>query len=181
MAAKGTVTVLVSAVVCAAVVFGAVKWEDSVALPTPAGQVVDGVHQFTINEFNYRFVPTHMVWHVGEKVSLTIENRSQSQPPIAHQFSLGRNLETRNNGFPGQPLAVGWKNDFFDGVPLTIAGQTAPIPSFSVSLEGGQKFHFTFVVPNKPGKWDYGCFLQTGQHFMNGMRGHVTILPAQGA
>lgn len=179
--AKGTVTVLASAVVCAAVVFGAVKWEDAVALPTSAGQVIDGVHHYTIEEFNYRFVPSHLVWHVGEKVSLTIINRSQSAPPIAHQFSVGRSLETRANGFPEQPLAVGWKDNFFDGVPITINGQTAPIPTFSVSLQGGQDFHFNFVVPNKPGKWDYGCFLQTGQHFMNGMRGTLEVLPAQGA
>lgn len=35
---------------------------------------------------------------------------------------------------------------------------------------------FSFIVPDKPGEWTYGCFQQTGQHFLNGMKGTVTIL-----
>src|SRR3546814_18266065 len=36
---------------------------------------------------------------------------------------------------------------------------------------------FSFTVPDKPGEWIYGCFQQSGQHFLNGMKGTVTILP----
>lgn len=178
---KGT-AVLVSAAVCAGVIFGALQWEHHIALPERAGQMIGGVHHYTIDEFNYYYVPGHLIWHVGEKVALTIINRSQSAPSIAHQFSIGRNLATRNNGFPkSQALAVGWKDNFFDGVPITSGGQTEPIPAFSVSLNGGQSFTFSFVVPNKPGHWTYGCFLQTGQHYMNGMSGAIDVLPPQGS
>ena len=181
-AGRGTATVFVSAVACAAVIIGALEWEKTVALPSPFGQVINGVHHYSIDEFNYYYKPGHMIWRVGEKVALTIDNRSQSAPAIAHQFSIGRTLVSRNNGFPkSQAMAVGWKDNFFDGVPITSGGQTAPIPAFSVSLNGGQKYTFSFVVPDKPGKWEYGCFLQTGQHFMNGMHGNIDILPAQGS
>ena len=181
-AGKGTGVVLASGVICAAVIFGALRWEHTVALPMSAGKVVNGVHHYTVNEFNYYYVPDHFTWHVGEKVQLTIMDRSQSAPPLPHQFSIGRDLVTRNNGFPhSQALAVGWKTNFFDGVPITAGGQTGPIPAFSVSLNPGQKFTFSFTVPNKPGKWNYACFLQTGQHYMNGMHGRINVLPAQGA
>jgi len=180
-AGKGTAGVLVSGVICAAVILGALRWEHTVALPMSAGKLVNGVHQFTINEFNYYYKPDKLTWHVGEKVQLTVIDRSQSQPSLPHQFSIGKTLVTRTNGFPkSQSLAVGWKTNFFDGVPITSGGQTGQIPAFSVSLNGGQDFTFSFVVPNKPGKWDYACFLQTGQHFMNGMRGRIDVLPAQG-
>ncbi|MHB8252302.1 MAG: hypothetical protein ACYDEV_01040 [Acidiferrobacter sp.] len=181
-AGKGTITVLASAVVCVAVIFGALRWEDNVALPTGAGQVVGGVHHFTIDEFNYYYKPSKIQWHVGEKVEVTLVNRSQSAPSIPHQFAIGRTLVTRSNGFPkSQALAVGWKQNFFDGVPITSGGQTGPIPAFSVSLNGGQSFSFSFVVPNKLGKWNYACFLQTGQHYMNGMHGTIDVLPAHGS
>lgn len=182
MAAGKGAAVITTVVVCAGVIFGALQWESNVALPTSAGKVVAGVHHFTIDEFNYYYKPDHMTWHVGEKVQLTIINRSQSQPALAHQFSIGQDVAKRNNGFPAsQAIDVGWKNNFFDGVPITTAGQTMPIPAFSVSLNGGQNFTFSFVVPNKPGRWHYACFLQTGMHFMNGMHGLIKVLPAQGS
>lgn len=34
-----------------------------------------------------------------------------------------------------------------------------------------------FTVPDRPGEWTYGCFQETGQHFMNGMRGTVVVNP----
>lgn len=32
-----------------------------------------------------------------------------------------------------------------------------------------------FVVPDRPGDWEFGCFQQDGQHYLNGMRGIVTV------
>ncbi len=181
-AGKGTGVVLASGVLCAAVIFGALHWEHTVALPVSAGKVVNGVHEYTIHEFNYYYAPSHMTWHVGEKVQMTIKDDSQSAPPLPHQFAIGKHLATRTNGFPkSQSLAVGWKTNFFDGVPITSGGSTGPIPAFSVSLNPGQSFTFDFTVPNKPGFWHYACFLQTGQHYMNGMLGRIHVVPAQGA
>lgn len=35
---------------------------------------------------------------------------------------------------------------------------------------------FSFVVPDKPGEWTIGCFQQSGQHYLNGMKGTVTVI-----
>ena len=144
-------------------------------------QVINGVHHYTIDEFNYYYKPGDMIWHVGEKVELTLVNQSQSAPPIALQFAIGRTLVYRDNGSQkSRALAIGFKNNFFNGVPIQAppSRTTAPIPAFSVSLLKGQHFTFSFAVPNKPGKWEYGSFLQAGQQFMNGMHGNIRILPA---
>ena len=64
---------------------GALQWEKGVALPSPSGQVINGIHHYTIDEFNYYYKPDRLTWHVGEKVELTIHNRSQSAPPRRSQ------------------------------------------------------------------------------------------------
>jgi plastocyanin len=33
-----------------------------------------------------------------------------------------------------------------------------------------------FTVPKRPGTWGYACFRQSGQHYLNGMHGTVTVL-----
>lgn len=52
--------------------------------------------------------------------------------------------------------------------------------NFMLVLEPGGSFTMTFTVPDEPGTWTYGCFQQTGEHFLNGMRGTITVLPASG-
>ena len=47
---------------------------------------------------------------------------------------------------------------------------------FMVELDPAGTTTITFVVPDKPGVWEYGCFSETGQHYANGMRGTVTIV-----
>ncbi len=49
---------------------------------------------------------------------------------------------------------------------------------FMPVLAAGGQLTFSFTVPGKPGQWTYGCFQQSGQHFLNGMQGTVTILAA---
>jgi len=34
---------------------------------------------------------------------------------------------------------------------------------------------FRFQVPDRPGEWEFGCFAQDGQHYLNGMRGIITV------
>lgn len=34
---------------------------------------------------------------------------------------------------------------------------------------------FRFQVPDRQGDWEFGCFAQDGQHYLNGMRGVVTV------
>lgn len=48
--------------------------------------------------------------------------------------------------------------------------------NFMVVVQPGGSFTMTFTVPDNPGVWSYGCFQQTGEHFLNGMRGTVEVL-----
>lgn len=47
---------------------------------------------------------------------------------------------------------------------------------FMVELEPVGTSTISFVVPDKPGEWQLGCFAETGQHYANGMLGTVTIV-----
>jgi hypothetical protein len=53
---------------------------------------------------------------------------------------------------------------------MTMAG-------FMLVLEPEGTATVSFTVPDKPGRWQFGCFEQSGQHFLNGMKGWVTIRP----
>ncbi len=58
----------------------------------------------------------------------------------------------------------------------------APMPAaramdqFMAVLADDGVLTISFVVPDAPGFWEYGCFAQTGQHYINGMRGTLEIV-----
>ena len=56
-------------------------------------------------------------------------------------------------------------------------GPMEAMTGFMPLLGKPSQLTFSFIVPDKPGTWTYGCFQQTGQHFANGMKGTITILP----
>ena len=53
--------------------------------------------------------------------------------------------------------------------------------NYMLVVQPGGRFTMSFTVPDKPGEWTYGCFQQSGEHFLNGMRGAITVLPREGA
>lgn len=152
-------------------------------LPNPHGEgLVDGYHVYKIYERNFYYDPGHMVWHVGEKVQLTIMNRSNAKPGTKHQWVLGRGLVTQPTGFP-QAEPTGFKHSFFNNVKICTTGSGGGCETvhgaFSVGLVPGATFTMRFVVPNKPGKWTYACFFQNGQHFLDGMHGTLKVVSGQ--
>lgn len=152
--------------------------------PTSGGKMLaDGYHHYTIFERNFYYTPDHMTWHVGEKVELTIMDRSKSRPGLNHQWNMGRDVASDSTGFAQHREPTGWQQNFFAGMTVnTKAGSEQIQKDFSVSLTPGQHFTFKFTVPaNKVGKWTYACFLQNGQHFLDGMHGQVNVVPASGA
>ncbi len=44
-----------------------------------------------------------------------------------------------------------------------------------VDVQGGVTFRFQ--VPDRPGQWEFGCFQQDGQHYLNGMKGVLVVVP----
>jgi hypothetical protein len=47
--------------------------------------------------------------------------------------------------------------------------------AFMALLNPGGRVTLSFVVPDRPGRWEIGCFAQSAQHYANGMRSEVTV------
>lgn len=46
---------------------------------------------------------------------------------------------------------------------------------FMVVLQPGGSLTVRFRVPDRPGTWEFGCFQQDGQHYLNGMKGDLIV------
>ena len=190
--------ILVSGLAAAVLVAGAYGWQRAGGSPaTPNG--------FTIAMTDYAFTPSRMVWRVGDRVTITLLEKSQARPEKPHEFMIGRTPRTKETVF-GIHQEDGFETPFFSGVTIEIvagsglrmlmAGEATltGLPPMKVMTPGPMemeeeitgfmpvvgpkgKLTFSFVVPDKPGEWTYGCFQQDGQHFRNGMKGTITIMP----
>lgn len=47
--------------------------------------------------------------------------------------------------------------------------------NFMLMLGAGGSATISFVVPDRPGRWEIACFAQSGQHYLNGMRGTIVV------
>jgi len=149
-------------------------------------------------QFDYYFVPNYMTWRVGDHLEVILENRSTTH---WHEWTMGRQVDEENFQAFGLLPADAWRIDFWDGVKVTLSdpvkidnfvpnkaivtyvGPKAPYQitsggDFSPTLQPGGSLHLSFTVPNKPGIWHYGCFVQQFIHYRTGMSGVVNILPA---
>lgn len=152
---------------------------------------------------DYSFSPDRLTWRVGERVTLTFRNDSAGRPGKPHELMVGRTPASGPTVF-GPALVGGFETDFFDGVAVelvrarnlemvmpggaSLSGAAAGMAGmemgggpadgeegFMISLLPGGEATIGFVVPDKPGRWELGCFAQTRQHYENGMRGWVTV------
>lgn len=158
-----------------------------------------------LSGFDYGFSPGRLSWRAGERVTLTFINDSSGVPGKQHELMVGRGPISEETVF-GPHVVGGFATDFFAGVDVEVveaeklamlmpgdalvsgvdmtgmmdmgaAGHGGP-PAFMLMLEPGGRTTIRFVVPNKPGRWQFGCFQQSGQHYSNGMRGWVTVAGA---
>lgn len=151
-----------------------------------------------VYQFDYYFVPNYMTWRVGNRMEVVLQNQSHTH---WHEWTIGRHPHTDIfQGF-GRLTSDGWSEDFWDGVRVTLSDpykvdnfvpseakvtyigpkqdyQIASGGVFSPTLQPGGSLHLSFTVPDKPGIWHYGCFVQQFIHFRAGMRGTINILPA---
>lgn len=193
--------VLISGLAAAALIVGAYQWQY-------AKSVSVSPNTYTILMTDYEYSPDHMVWRVGDRVTITLIEKSEARPPKPHEFMVGRVSRTEKTAF-GIRQEDGFETPFFSGVTINLEAGAglqmlmpgnavltglAPMKLMSpVPMDGmehmeemtgfmpvvGAKGHltFSFTVPDKPGEWIYGCFQQDGQHFLNGMKGKISILP----
>jgi len=180
----------------ATAVFGAqpaVKaWRSVFGSPVSSGLI-------NVYQFDYYFVPNYMTWRVGDHNTIFLQNMSTTR---WHEMQIGRHpsyVETQL----GKLTADGFLEDFWKGVPVTLsdpyridnftyADDQHPVykgapksdfvivggGGFSPTLKPGGHIKIDFVVPDKPGLWEYACFVQHQAHFRLGMRGLLNILPA---
>lgn len=62
------------------------------------------------------------------------------------------------------------------GMQMPAAGGETQADGFMLVLDPGGAATLTFTVPDKPGRWEFGCFRQDGQHYLNGMKGTITVV-----
>jgi plastocyanin len=62
------------------------------------------------------------------------------------------------------------------GPSMDMTGQAMRMGmDFMAVIDPGGSLTFSFTVPDKPGDWEFGCFQQEGQHYLNGMKGVLTV------
>lgn len=164
------------------------------AMRSPLGlQNRPGVYH--VFQYDYYFVPNHMTLRVGQRVTIALRNMSETH---WHEMMIGQGQDTIPTAFG--PMTTEFERDFWNGLHVTVSdahhvdnlvtgtsiptfiGQKPPLATggdFSPTLEPGGSIDLTFTVPNKPGVWQYGCFVQQYIHYMAGMRGTIDILPAK--
>lgn len=124
---------------------------------------------------DFYFVPNYMTWRVGDKMTMRLHNMSLTR---YHEMQIGRHVSHEQTIF-GTLTADGFTEDFWDGVAVTFSNPykidnlvyNKAIPTFigpksdyaiayggglSPTLKPGGHIDLTFVVPDKPGIWQYG-------------------------
>ncbi len=169
---------------------------------TPA--YTHGPGRVVVGGTDYAFSPSRISWRVGQRVTLTFENDSDGRPGKDHELMLGRGpveeetaFGTRQPGgyetdffesvevelvhsrrlamlMPGDALVSGLSMEAMSGMDMGEAGHAAE-GGFMLLVQPGGTATISFVVPDKPGRWQLGCFQQSGQHYLNGMKGWVTV------
>lgn len=76
-------------------------------------------NHYTISMTDYAFAPNRMIWRVGDKVTITLVDDSQSHPAKDHEFMVGRGPNTKQTAF-GLRYEDGFKTPFFAGVTINI-------------------------------------------------------------
>ncbi|MCY0880184.1 MAG: hypothetical protein OWU84_14755 [Firmicutes bacterium] len=152
------------------------------------------IHLYALD---YYYVPNYMTWRVGERLQVVFHNQS---PTHWHEWTIGRPHPTREYVPPfGMLNGDGWVHDFWTGVQVTLSdpvGVDSFVPNqalvryvgprnryriatggdFSPTLKPGGSLRLSFVVPDKPGTWHYGCFVQDAIHYRIGMRGILHVV-----
>lgn len=150
---------------------------------------------------DFYYLPNQMTWRVGDQMSLLFHNMS---PNRYHEMMIGKGFAGQIMPTDLMPVKTQFATDFWDGVHVTIkqangvdnlATNKAIVTSdvhpdktwlitapgngnFSPTLMPGGYIQLDFTVPDKPGQWQYACFVQGFVHYRAGMRGTINILPA---
>lgn len=149
-------------------------------LPAASAQGTGKVETYNIVMKDYSYTPNHMTWHVGDTVVINLKNESTDK---AHELLFGKDVNYSTDSF-GKKFADGWKTALFDSVSQVtftaghdVAELRADGPGTVALTPKTGTATYTFVVPDKVGAWEFGCFEEDGSHFADhGMKGTVDIV-----
>ena len=137
----------------------------TLVLAACAGAVADDGRRVEVEMKEFAFTQTAITLTRGEKVTLSFKNTGTTE----HEFMAGR-FGADNMGFA---------QDFFAGLkyqvapPASLHGKRHGTAQGGVWVSPGQTATISFVVPDRPGTYEFGCFA-TG-HYKAGMKGSLTI------
>lgn len=114
----------------------------------------------------FAFTPSTISLKPGEKVVIAFKNSDV----VEHEFMAGRSATG----------SVGYKEDLFAGVEHEVAPKPASdhgmghdATAVGVRLKPGQTGTLSFIVPQRAGEYEFGCFV--AGHHESGMKGKLTI------
>jgi uncharacterized cupredoxin-like copper-binding protein len=132
------------------------------ACAAAGSSAADGrIVRMTLKEFAY--APSRVTLRSGELVTLELANRGT----LYHELMAGRG-EILPHG--------GYADDLFGGVETRMSGNDPAVHShggFGILVAKGTTARLTFVVPDRPGTYEMGCF-EAG-HYLAGMVGRIEI------
>lgn len=131
------------------------------ACSAPPASADGRIVRIALKEFGY--APSRVTLKAGELVTLELANRGT----IFHELMAGRG-EILPHG--------GYTEDLFGGVETRMSGNDPAVHShggFGVLVAEGTTARLTFVVPDRPGTYEMGCF-EAG-HYLAGMVGRLVI------
>lgn len=128
----------------------------------PGGPGGEGTVRIAMS--NFAFTPTQIRLRSGQRVTLQFDNRS----PLEHEFMAGQRPEAMG----------GYATDLFKDVDVQAKGGTTERGGHSGAFELRVAPHMgraelTFVVPDRKGTYEIGCFLPG--HYEAGMKGTITV------
>ncbi|MBE3589862.1 MAG: cupredoxin domain-containing protein [Firmicutes bacterium] len=168
------------------------------------GQTSENTSAYTVGMTEYEFNPKEITVHAGQTVTIKLINHSKEQKAhefkIGQQLVKGGDFNDKPLGYqvdffkglkvtwiqgsdveelrPGEATVQGGDADALMKKTLSEAGPLEPGEpnAFVVSLAPGGTAEFSFTVPaSAVGTWEFGCFEEDGQHYVQGMHGQFVV------
>lgn len=129
------------------------------------GAATQGGRRIDVEIKDFAFSQTAITLKRGEKVTLAFTNAGTTE----HEFMAGR--------FGSE--SMGFAHDLFAGLqyqvdpPTSVHGKRHGMAQGGLWAKPGQTATITFVVPDRAGAYEFGCFV--AGHYTLGMKGSLTI------
>ncbi|MBI2323573.1 MAG: cupredoxin domain-containing protein [Chloroflexi bacterium] len=114
----------------------------------------------------FAFTPVMLSLKAGEKVTLAFKQAGT----VEHEFMAGRD-PTKDMGYM-KDLFAGLEHEITP-TPASGHGMGHGAERVGVRVPPGRTATLTFVVPSKPGTYEFGCFV--AGHYEAGMKGTLSI------